>query len=120
MEETEEINRVERIRAKDGGIATYCDCPYRIERILTYKEVVSGTDYITGLCPNRCPSSPRNADYSICNHPSLPRDVFAIRTPCVIGCRVGVTEEEAMRHPVSIRWCEASVVGGKCPLQFTR
>jgi hypothetical protein len=79
-----------------------------MEDIRTIDQVLAGVDWQRGLCPDRCPVSPRNADYSFCNHPDNHGE-------CVRGCRVGVGGLSLYSY-----WCEASVVGGVCPLRFTR
>jgi hypothetical protein len=102
--------KIERLLAPDGGINTWINCPYRRERILSYATVVSGSDYLSRLCPFRCPSSPRNADYSICEHIDNPE--FDRTRGCSIGGATPI--------PVYSRFCEAAVVDHICPLKFVR
>jgi hypothetical protein len=111
FDEFEEPKKIERLSPNSGElINTYCDCPYRDENIHTLETILHPrSDYSKGLCPDRCPVSPRNADYSLCCYNEFKPHVI------VNGCRVG-----SGGWSIASYWCEAAVVSGICPLQFTR
>ena len=99
------------------GIYTYWDCPERRERIKTLDEVLEGSDWRSGLCPNTCPLSPRNSDYSECQHPSI----IGHEPPKIKACRLGgkeITGHMPFRAPIF--WCEGIIAMGKCPHGYAR
>jgi len=114
METEQEQKKIERLAPPIGEmINTWINCPYREENIRTRERVIKGVDYQSGLCPERCPMSPRNSDYSNCSHKGI--DPFE----GVRGCRIGLPRWDS-GVSVFAHWCEATVIGGLCPLQFTR
>lgn len=94
-------------------IQTYWDCPYRKEDIRTTEQVLASYDYNHGMCPERCPQSPRNSDYSICRAPG----VSTGDNPKITGCRLS----DGTRAPsVREEYCEARIRAGICFKGFQR
>ncbi len=92
-------------------ICTFGDCPDRNEYLKTRDEVLAGSDWKSGLCPNTCPMSLRNSDYSKCKNTTiLPTTLPA----CKLG---GSPVGTCFGH---IKWCEACVINKKCPRGFVR
>lgn len=97
-------------------IKTFADCPYRCEFIKTREEVLYSYDWESGLCPNTCPSSPRNSDYSSCN--CSDKDDHLIVPECKHGgTSFSVNGGDEDEQEV---WCEALLAMKKCPMGYVR
>lgn len=93
-------------------IKTFADCKYRQEDLRTRDEVLSGNDWAAGLCPNSCPLSLRNSDYSRCDHPKAP---VTAQPACRLGGEM-VGSGLFGSHP----FCEALVAAKHCPKHYVR
>lgn len=95
-----------------GDINTFANCPDRLERILDIWEIEEFNKHHGCLCPSRCLTSPRNADYSLCCRVHLPKYVK--------GC----SDQQAVcgdgSHGVSDEFCEVRTRLGLCYRGFTR
>jgi hypothetical protein len=89
-------------------IRTFADCPERVEDLKSRDWVLNSYDWKQGLCPNTCPISLRNSDYSRCYNQNSKsgEDIPA----CRLG---GLTVDDK-------GWCEAIVASKRCPRGFVR
>lgn len=99
-------------------IKTFADCPFRREHILELDEVLKGLDYRRGLCPDRCPVSPRNADYSRCKHPDV-KDKRYKHCPAFYRLRPDMTPDD-YGYSIDATWCEVNTNIKKCPMGYAR
>lgn len=97
---------------KPGDICTFADCPDRGEQIWSIPEVERFNARHGSLCPSRCLTSPRNADYSLCG--------LIKKVKYVKGCSDQVAPCDDGSHNVSDKFCEVRTRAGICPRGFTR
>jgi hypothetical protein len=95
-------------------IKTFADCPFRKEEIRTLEQILKGWDWNNRMCPDRCPVSPRNADYSICLHP---KRVKVAQRHCPAYYR---DENHSPNGTINTEWCEVNTAHRICPMGYAR
>jgi len=99
-------------------IKTFADCRFRKERIIPIEVVLDSFDYKHNICPDRCPVSPRNSDYSLCQHPNRRRGEV---THCPSYYRAHPELQEGdISYGIDTRWCEVNTSHRICPMGYAR
>lgn len=99
-------------------IKTFADCPHRREDIRPIERVLASFDYTHDICPDRCPVSPRNSDYSTCHHPNLEHKEV-LHCPSYYKAHPHLKPGH-VSYGIDTRWCEVNTAHRICPMGYAR